>query len=183
MRKHALSPARRIVLAMLSTTSVVALLFGYHTSTAGSLTGAGAPAGTSVVSGTLAGSGTTGTVAGDTGSPSAGSSAGSSSSSSSDSGLGDSASTTTVAGDTAQTQWGPVQVQLAVSHGTITGVDVLQYPSGNGKDQEINAYALPILVQETLDAQSADLDMVSGATVTSGGYLESLQSALDQAGL
>ena len=62
-------------------------------------------------------------------------------------------------------------------------MDVLQYPSGNPKDQEINAYALPILVQETLDAQSADVDMVSGATVTSVGYAQSLQSALDQAGL
>ena len=48
---------------------------------------------------------------------------------------------------------------------------------------EINDYALPILIQETLDAQSADIDMVSGATVTSDGYLQSLQSALDQAGL
>ena len=62
-------------------------------------------------------------------------------------------------------------------------VSVIDYPDGNGKDQQINARALPVLVQETLDAQSADIDMVSGATVTSDGYLESLQSALDQAGL
>ena len=48
-------------------------------------------------------------------------------------------------------------------------------------DDRINSYALPQLIQETLDAQSADIDMVSGATVTSGGYLQSLQSALDQA--
>ena len=54
-----------------------------------------------------------------------------------------------------------------------------EYPSGNGEDQRINSYALPRLVQETLDAQSADVDMVSGATVTSEGYLQSLQSALD----
>jgi uncharacterized protein with FMN-binding domain len=59
----------------------------------------------------------------------------------------------------------------------------VQYPDGNGKDQEINSYALPILTQETVDAQSAGIDMVSGATVTSDGYIESLQSALDQAGL
>ena len=58
-----------------------------------------------------------------------------------------------------------------------------QYPNGNGRDQEINAYALPILIQETLDAQSANIDMVSGATVTSDGLPQSLQSALDQAGL
>jgi uncharacterized protein with FMN-binding domain len=64
---------------------------------------------------------------------------------------------------------------------TITQVDVVQYPSGNSKDSEINGYALPILIQETLDAQSAKIDMVSGATVTSNGYAQSLQSALDQA--
>ena len=58
-----------------------------------------------------------------------------------------------------------------------------QYPSGNPPTQEINSYALPVLIQETLDAQSAHIDMVSGATVTSVGYLQSLQSALDQAGL
>jgi uncharacterized protein with FMN-binding domain len=62
-------------------------------------------------------------------------------------------------------------------------VSVLQYPDGNGKDAEINGYALPILIRETQDSQSADIDMVSGATVTSDGYLQSLQSALDQAGL
>jgi uncharacterized protein with FMN-binding domain len=60
---------------------------------------------------------------------------------------------------------------------------VVQYPNNNGRDQEINARALPVLIQETLDAQNANIDMVSGATVTSDGYLESLQSALDKAGL
>ena len=90
---------------------------------------------------------------------------------------------TTVTGSVVQTQWGPVQVQLTVAAGQITAVDVLQYPQGNSKDQQINARALPILVQETVSAQGAKIDMVSGATVTSTGYLQSLQSALDQAGL
>jgi uncharacterized protein with FMN-binding domain len=76
-----------------------------------------------------------------------------------------------------------VEVELSVASGKIAKVDVLQYPNGNGRDEEINDYALPILTQETVDAQSADIDMVSGATVTSDGYLESLQSALDKAGL
>jgi uncharacterized protein with FMN-binding domain len=76
-----------------------------------------------------------------------------------------------------------VQVQLTVTDGVITDVTVVDYPNSNGKDQQINARALPELVQETLAAQSAHIDMVSGATVTSGGYLESLQSALDKAGL
>jgi hypothetical protein len=57
-----------------------------------------------------------------------------------------------------------------------------QYPNSNGKDQEINANALPILIQETLKAQSAKIDMVSGPTCTSTGYLTSLQSALDRRG-
>jgi hypothetical protein len=54
---------------------------------------------------------------------------------------------------------------------------------GNFRDQQINAYALPTLRQETLDAQSADIDAVSGATVTSDGYKQSLQSAIDAAHL
>lgn len=93
------------------------------------------------------------------------------------------AASTTVTGPVVQTRWGPVQVQLNVSDGRIDDVTVLQYPDGNGKDQQINGYALPILTQETLDTQSAGIDMVSGATVTSTGYIQSLQSALDQAGL
>ena len=88
-----------------------------------------------------------------------------------------------VTGSVAMTEWGPVQVQLTVTSGSITNVSVVQYPSGNGRDAEINGYALPILTQETLDAQSSSIDMVSGATVTSVGYLQSLQSALDQANL
>jgi uncharacterized protein with FMN-binding domain len=89
----------------------------------------------------------------------------------------------TVTGEVAQTRWGPVQVQVTVKGGKVTDVSVPQYPDGNPRDQQINAYALPILVQETLDAQSAGIDMVSGATVTSDGYQRSLQSALDEAGL
>ena len=89
----------------------------------------------------------------------------------------------TVTGDEEQTQWGPVQVELSISDGRITDVAVPIYPNGNGRDAEINSYALPQLVQETISAQSASIDMVSGATVTSDGYLRSLQSALDKAGL
>jgi uncharacterized protein with FMN-binding domain len=88
----------------------------------------------------------------------------------------------TVTGPAVDTRWGPVQVEITVAGGKITAVNVPQYPDGNRKDEQINARALPILVQETLDAQSADIDTVSGATVTSDGYLESLQAALDQAG-
>jgi len=89
----------------------------------------------------------------------------------------------TYSGSVAQTRWGPVQVSVTVSNGKITDVAVPTYPNGNGRDQEINAYALPVLRQETLDEQSADIDSVSGATVTSDGYKESLQAALDAAHL
>lgn len=94
-----------------------------------------------------------------------------------------SATSTTVTGSAASTRWGDVQVAITVTDGRITAVDVPEYPTGNGKDREINAEALPILTKETLAAQSADIDMVSGATVTSEGYVRSLQSAIDKAGL
>ena len=99
------------------------------------------------------------------------------------SGSSDSSSAKTYEGDTVMTQWGPVQVQLTVAGGRITAAGVLQAPSGNHRDEEINSYAVPILNQEVVAAQNADIDMVSGATVTSDGYLQSLQSALDKAGL
>jgi uncharacterized protein with FMN-binding domain len=76
-----------------------------------------------------------------------------------------------------------VRVEITVAGGKVTAVQVVDYPQNNGRDREINAYALPVLVQETISAQSARIDMVSGATVTSEGYLQSLQSALDKAGL
>jgi uncharacterized protein with FMN-binding domain len=93
------------------------------------------------------------------------------------------ATSKTVTGTVAQTRWGPVQVQLTIASKKITNVAVVQYPNSNGRDQEINAQALPILIQETLTKQNASIDMVSGATYTSDGYLQSLQSALDKAGL
>jgi uncharacterized protein with FMN-binding domain len=86
-----------------------------------------------------------------------------------------------VNGSVAQTRWGPVQVQVSISGGRITDVRALIYPSGNGHDTAINAYALAQLRQEVLDAQSARIDGVSGATVTRDGYRESLQAALDAA--
>jgi uncharacterized protein with FMN-binding domain len=156
---------KRIVLWLLSTVSAVVLLFGYHTSTSGPAATAQPPIG--------GGPSTSGT-----------STSGSGGSSGGAGGTGDGtapSSGTTVTGGVAQTRWGPVQVQVTTDgSGTITDVEVVEYPHGNGMDQQINAYALPQLVQETLDAQSANIDMVSGATVTSEGYLQSLQSALDQ---
>ncbi|KUO11473.1 FMN-binding protein [Streptomyces sp. DSM 15324] len=90
---------------------------------------------------------------------------------------------TTVTGDPVQTRWGPVQVRITVQNGKITDVTAVTYPQDNPRDQQINAYALPQLRSEALKAQSAHIDTVSGATYTSDGYRQSLQSALDSAGL
>jgi len=86
-------------------------------------------------------------------------------------------------GSTVQTRWGPVQVRITVSGGKITEVETVRYPDGNRRDREINEYALPILREAALTAQSADIDTVSGATITSDGYIGSLQAAIDAAHL
>ena len=86
-----------------------------------------------------------------------------------------------VDGSVAQTRWGPVQVQVRISAGRIVDVVALQVPNGNRRDQEINSSAVPRLRSEVLAAQSAHINTVSGATVTSDGYRESLQAALDAA--
>lgn len=174
---------KRIVLWVLSTLSTLVVLFGYHTST--SATMATATGSETAITGQVAASGSgTGTTTSGSAPPSGtGSSSSSGSSGSSSSTSGSSASTTTVTGAAAQTRYGPVQVQLEVSGSKITNVSVLQYPNSDGRDIQINQYALPQLIQQTLDQQDGSVSMISGATYTSTGYSQSLQSALDQAGL
>jgi uncharacterized protein with FMN-binding domain len=96
---------------------------------------------------------------------------------------GSGSSSKTFTGDEADTQWGVVQVEITVAGGKITKSKAVEYPTQNGRDQEINAYAVPQLNSEVVAAQGADIDTVSGATVTSDGYLQSLQSAIDKANL
>jgi uncharacterized protein with FMN-binding domain len=86
-----------------------------------------------------------------------------------------------VAGGVVNTQYGPVQVEVTVRGGKIVKAQTLQHPSGDGQTDRINGYAVPQLDQETIAAQNAQIDTVSGATFTSGGYRQSLQSALDAA--
>jgi uncharacterized protein with FMN-binding domain len=93
------------------------------------------------------------------------------------------AGTKTVTGDAAETRYGPVQVQVTVTNGAVTAVTAVDYPQDNPRDSEINSYAIPQLDQEATAAKSASIDFVSGATYTSEGYVQSLQSALDKAGL
>jgi uncharacterized protein with FMN-binding domain len=156
---------RRIVIWLASTVTVVVLLFGYHTSTNKTSSATGASNSTSPT--TSAGS-----------QPRAAPSSGSSSPPD-----GGSTKITTYTGSVAQTRWGPVQVKITVQGAKLTKVTILQQPNGNPRDTEINDYAVPILINESLSAQSANIDMVSGATVTSEGYVQSLQAALDEAGI
>lgn len=80
------------------------------------------------------------------------------------------------------TEWGDVQVEVTITAGQIADIEVLQVPSDR-KSSEINARAVPVLTAQAIEAQSADLDIVSGATYTSRTYADSLQAALDQATL
>ncbi len=187
---------RRIVTLLLSTLTVVVLLFSYHTSTdSGSPSVVAAPSGgaaTGATPDTPTPSATTPAPAG--ADPGTGDDGGtvttpspsvtpSSSATPSPSATTPSSTTKTYTGDQVMTRWGPMQVEITVSGGKITAAQAVQYPNGNGRDAEINSYALPVLNQEVVDRQSAQIDTVSGATVTSDGYLQSLQSALDQAHL
>ncbi len=86
-------------------------------------------------------------------------------------------------GEIAQTFYGPVQVQITVKDGKIIDAKGLQYPTESFRDQAINSQAIPYLVQETLQAQSANIQGVGGASYTSQGWQQSLQSALSKAGL
>jgi uncharacterized protein with FMN-binding domain len=91
--------------------------------------------------------------------------------------------TGTFDGNTAQTRWGPVQVRIVVKDGKITAATALQYPNGDRRSADISRQAIPYLVQETLAAQSDQISGVGGASYTSNGWYQSLQSALKKAGL
>ena len=86
---------------------------------------------------------------------------------------------TAVTGHVATTVYGPVQIQLIVQNSKIVKVAVLQQPMNTANDIQIGEFAFPKLISETLTAQTAKIDAVSGASYTSAGYIQSLQSALD----
>jgi uncharacterized protein with FMN-binding domain len=89
----------------------------------------------------------------------------------------------TVNGAAVDTAYGLVQVQVQLRGRRIVRATAIDYPQGTGRDRAINSYAIPLLQQETVAAQSANVDTVSGATYTSDGYRRSLQAALDAAHL
>ena len=116
-----------------------------------------------------------------------GSSAGSSGSSGSSSSASSSPSTKTAAysgqqtSPVVETPYGPVQLQVTFSNGKIVDVKALQLPTSHFQSQMISNYVAPVLRQQALQAQSAQINGVSGATFTSIGYAQSLQAAIDQA--
>jgi hypothetical protein len=86
---------------------------------------------------------------------------------------------TAISGHVANTVYGPVQIQLVMRNGKIVKVAVLRQPMNTINDIRIGDFAFPKLIGETLATQTAKIDAVSGASYTSAGYIQSLQSALD----
>jgi len=150
---------RRVVLAIVTTVTSLVLLLSFKTHGTSSL--ATPPAATA----------TTGNTTGTSAAGSSGTTSGSG---------GSSTGTKTVTGDSVDTRFGPVQVKVTVTNGKVTSVSAIDYPMNDPRDQQINSYAIPLLNQEASQAGSANIDMVSGATFTSEGYLQSLQSALNK---
>ena len=179
-RRHAARGSRGAALA-LSAVSTLGLAGWFHQAAATTTSGSTAAVGT----GTAAtGAATASTAASTTATTAAtGTSSASSSSSTTAATTGSSTSLAdgTYTGSSVSTRYGDVQVQITVSGGTITAVDVVAYPSNDNKSASINARAVPTLVQETLTSQSSSVSSVSGATYTSTGYKTSLQSAIDAA--
>jgi uncharacterized protein with FMN-binding domain len=87
----------------------------------------------------------------------------------------------TIVGPVVSTQYGPVQVAATVSGSKLQNVRALVLPSGDGRTNEISAAVGPLLQQEAMAAQNAQINTISGASYTSDGYRRSLQAALDRA--
>jgi uncharacterized protein with FMN-binding domain len=149
---------RRVILAIVATAAALVLLLSFKTHTQSAAPGS-SPA-SAVGSPTPGAGGATGNAASPAAAPS---------------GPG-----TTVTGKAFPTVYGPVQVKITVAGGRITAASAVEYPQESPRDQQINAYAIPQLNSEAVAAGSAKIDAVSGATYTSGGYVGSLQNALDQ---
>jgi uncharacterized protein with FMN-binding domain len=161
---------RRSPIVLAATVAGTAGVLAFHphapaapTATAATATTASAPASSSASKSTTA------------------SSAGSGSSGSGSSGGAGGSGTAT--GDAIDTRYGPVQVRVTVKDGTITAIQGLVLTGDDPRSAEISSSAEPALRQEALSRQSAAIDAVSGATFTSAGYAQSLQSALDKLGV
>ena len=161
---------RRVILAICATAVGLVLLLSFktHTQTAAPGTSPAAalgspspgPSGTTGSTGTASTGGTTGQTA-----------------------PASTGAAKTVTGAAWPTIYGPVQVRVTVKAGKLSAVTAVEYPTDTPRDYQINTFAIPQLNAEALAAGSAKIDTVSGATYTSGGYVGSLQNALDKAGL
>jgi len=184
---------RRIAIALMSTISGLVLLFSYHTSRGPA--GGGGAEGSGALSPSLAAQ-LGEAAAADGGTPTADSAGAGASPSPGPSTTGAPSTTAppatttkkapggtsgTFTGTTVQTQWGPVQVRITLQNGRIVKAQAIKFPNDNHHDIEINSWAVPQLQEATVQANSAQIDSLSGATVTSGGYIASLQSAIDKA--
>jgi uncharacterized protein with FMN-binding domain len=165
---------RRVILTIGGTAAGLAALLSFKTHSAADVSAAGA-AGTGAMpspSAAATSPSTGGSI------PAKGKSGGTGSAGSSGSAGGK-----TVTGKVENTSYGPMQVQLVLTGKKISKVNVLQQTNTGAMSAQIDAMAIPKLTSETLTAQSARIDAVSGCTYTSQGYIQSLQSAVDAAGL
>jgi uncharacterized protein with FMN-binding domain len=147
---------RRVILAIVTTAAALALLLSFKTHLQSAAPGSSPPA--------ALGSPTPGGASASTPAPASGPGK-------------------TVTGAAWPTIYGPVQVRITVAGGRITAASAVEYPVNTPRDEQINAFAIPQLNSEAVAAGSAKIDTVSGATYTSQGYVGSLQSILDKAGL
>jgi len=160
---------RRVVLALGGTIAGLVLLLSFRTHMS-----------STAVAGVSGAGGKTGT--GGTSAPGTGGSAASAGSAAAPAPVSAGSGTgTVVTGAVIMTGYGPTQVQVTLNAGKIVKVTVLQHTDDGVNSQMIDGRALPLLNNETLTAQSAKINAVSGASYTSAGYIKSLQSALDKA--
>ena len=159
-------PSHRAATVIAATAGGVALLANFHTTPGGTVLATDVPA-TSTPTAAAAGR-----------SPATAPGATSSTNGSAASGLSD----RTVDGPVINTRYGPVQVRVTVQGNRIIDVQPLELPNDRSKSQRISQQAGPLLRTEVLQAQSASIHAVSGASYTSAGYVQSLQGALDLAG-
>ena len=168
---------KRAIGSLLTTVFALALLFGFKTPEAPSLTASTSPDSAVVGHPSATIPARTATPTGAPTSTNTPTSAPSSTATATASAYVDN----TVAGPVVSTRFGDVQVQVTISGGVVTEATALLLPSGDGNSRRISRIVEPILRDEALTAQTAQIDLVSGATYTSRAYVRSLQAALDKA--
>ena len=174
---------RRLLLALAGTAAGLAAVLSFKTQGSAATSGMAAPVtGTQGSASAAASAGsTTPTSSGGAATAQQGAAAAQQSGTAAQQGGTAAAGAKVLTGAVDNTSYGPMQVQVTMAGSKITGVKVLQQTNTGSLSQQIDANAIPQLTKETLAAQSARIDAVSGASYTSAGYIKSLQSALDQA--